>query len=50
MTFSLLLPILAETPIPRDLELPLPLPETVLTVLLVLFFLLHIIHRWERPS
>jgi cytochrome c len=29
-------------PVPRDLQLPLPLPETALAVLLVLSFLLHI--------
>ena len=30
-------------PVPRDLELPLPLPEWILAVLLVLSFLLHIL-------
>lgn len=35
--------ILAVTPIPRDLELPLPLPEGLLKCLLVIFFLIHIL-------
>jgi cytochrome c len=39
---SSLLLFLAAMPVPRDLALPLPLPESVLKVLLVLFFLLHI--------
>lgn len=33
---------LANTPVPRDLALPLPVPEPVLKILLVLFFLVHI--------
>jgi cytochrome c len=36
--------ILAQSvPVPRDLQLPLPLPESVLAVLLVVSFLLHIL-------
>ena len=38
-----MIPLLATTPIPRDLPLPLPLPEGVLIVLLVIFFLVHIL-------
>lgn len=38
-----MIPLLANTPIPRDLPLPLPLPEGVLIVLLVIFFLVHIL-------
>lgn len=34
--------MLAELPVPRDLALPLPIPEAVLRVLAVLLFLLHI--------
>jgi len=35
--------LLAATPIPRDLPLPLPVPEWVLVGCLVLFFLVHIL-------
>lgn len=35
--------ILANTPIPRDLPLPLPVPEWLLVVCLVVFFLVHIL-------
>ncbi len=35
--------LLANTPIPRDLPLPLPVPEWVLVVCLVVFFLVHIL-------
>jgi cytochrome c len=38
-----LLSILAATPVPRDLDLPLPLPEGLLKSLLVIFFLIHIL-------
>ncbi|SKB01782.1 cytochrome c [Prosthecobacter debontii] len=34
---------LAATPIPRDLPLPLPVPEWVLVACLVIFFLVHIL-------
>jgi cytochrome c len=34
---------LSTTPVPRDLALPLPLPEGLLKALLVLFFLIHIL-------
>ena len=34
---------LAVTPVPRDLALPLPIPEGVLMVCLVVFFLVHIL-------
>ena len=34
---------LATTPVPRDLTLPLPIPEGLLKTLLVLFFLIHIL-------
>jgi cytochrome c len=34
---------LANTPVPRDLTLPLPLPEGLLKTLLVFFFLIHIL-------
>lgn len=43
MTFMTLSFLLANTPIPRDLPLPLPLPEGFLKTLLVLFFLVHIL-------
>ena len=33
----------AEVPVPRDLPLPLPVPAGLLTVLLVVFFLIHIL-------
>lgn len=41
---STLLPlnILADMPVPRDLPLPLPVPENILKVMLVLSFLVHI--------
>lgn len=42
MVLATFIPILAELPVPRDLQLPLPLPETALRVLAVLLFLLHI--------
>jgi cytochrome c len=35
--------IFAATPIPRDLPLPLPVPEWLLVVCLVVFFLVHIL-------
>lgn len=35
--------IFATTPVPRDLPLPLPVPEWLLVVLLVIFFLIHIL-------
>ncbi|MHB1079697.1 MAG: c-type cytochrome [Prosthecobacter sp.] len=35
--------LLASTPVPRDLPLPLPVPEWVLVVCLVVFFLVHIL-------
>ncbi|RYD37546.1 MAG: cytochrome C [Verrucomicrobiaceae bacterium] len=35
--------IIAATPVPRDLPLHLPLPEGLLKILLVLFFLVHIL-------
>ena len=38
-----MIPLLANTPVPRDLPLPLPLPEGVLIALLVIFFLVHIL-------
>ena len=38
-----LISLLASTPVPRDLSLPLPLPEGLLKALLVLFFLVHIL-------
>lgn len=34
---------LAATPVPRDLPLPLPVPESLLVVCLVVFFLVHIL-------
>ncbi len=43
MICQVMIPILANTPIPRDLPLPLPLPEGVLAFLLVIFFLVHIL-------
>lgn len=35
--------LLAATPVPRDLPLPLPVPEWLLVVCLVVFFLVHIL-------
>ncbi|WP_395733321.1 c-type cytochrome [Prosthecobacter sp.] len=35
--------LLASTPVPRDLPLPLPVPEWMLVVCLVAFFLVHIL-------
>ena len=34
---------LQQVPIPRDIELPLPLPDADLKILLVVFFLIHIL-------
>lgn len=38
-----MIPMLANIPVPRDIPLPLPVPEWLLIVLLVVFFLVHIL-------